>query len=229
MTSFVCPYCPDDYEAPSAELLWTHIRTVHANDPDFSIQCSLNGCERTFTNWRTFCNHRRRQHRYADNVFTTTDDGEEYSGTSPDPNSLAVSQLRPSVSVNDMQSFAAKWILRTRETKMLTRSAMEGVLEDLHDLVGFIMKHLKIEAVETLTKHGVSESAISSIEAVFTGPLTDPFKGLLTYHQQLSYYRNVFNFVVSIKFSYIIPIILLYVLPVGSTAYCFKTKTRVET
>ena len=40
--------------------------------------------------------------------------------------------------VTDMQSYAAKWILKTRETQSLTRSATQGVVEDVQDLISFV-------------------------------------------------------------------------------------------
>ena len=57
--SFYCPYCvKDDFTAPSEVLLLTNIRVVHSLDPNFTIQCSVNGCNRTFKNFRTYQNHR---------------------------------------------------------------------------------------------------------------------------------------------------------------------------
>ena len=34
-----------------------HIRIFHAHDPSFKITCGINGCQRTYSNFRTFVNH----------------------------------------------------------------------------------------------------------------------------------------------------------------------------
>ena len=57
-TAMNCSYCSGLFSAPSEALLLTHIRVTHSSDPGFSIQCSVSGCSRTFTNFRTFQNHR---------------------------------------------------------------------------------------------------------------------------------------------------------------------------
>ena len=48
-SSSFCPFL--------AQLLVKHVRLVHSCDPNFRIQCSVEGCLRTFTNYRTYQNH----------------------------------------------------------------------------------------------------------------------------------------------------------------------------
>ena len=38
-------------------MLLKHIRLAHADRPDFSLQCNLQGCRRTFKRFTTFRNH----------------------------------------------------------------------------------------------------------------------------------------------------------------------------
>ena len=200
MPPFFCPYCPGEYAAPSGELLLTHIRIVHASDPNFSIQCSLNGCERTFKNFRTYQNHRLLHHRSeADSVLATdvgesTGDPTDFSGSDASPPHITSPTIIP-----DMQCFTARWILKTRETRMLTRSAMQGIIEDVEDLVRFVTDVLKSQTHETLEHHGITPGLIPGLEDVFTGKVTRPFEGLSSFHQQLQYCRSMFNLVVRIR------------------------------
>ena len=186
--SYTCPYCPEDYSAPSEELLMTHIRIVHSNDLDFSIQCSLNGCERTFANFRTYQNHRL-THRSVVCTESPADNSEESS-------SLDAPSL-PQFSSSEMTLFAAKWILKTRETRSLTRSAMQGVIEDVSNLVCFVTQSLKAQAHAVLQSQGVEPDSISSLDDVFTAPATTPFEGLSSFHQQLQYCHSMLNLIVS--------------------------------
>ena len=55
---YACPYCnEEEFSAPNEILLMGHIRGVHSLYPNFSLQCSKDGCERTFRNFRTYQNH----------------------------------------------------------------------------------------------------------------------------------------------------------------------------
>ena len=139
--TFSCPYCPKDYLAPSETLLLTHIRITHSNEPNFSIQCSTNGCARTFTNFRTYQNHRLTHRNQVSCPLLTDDEVEDegrgnymYAVDADSPQVLTA--ISPTTT--DMQSFAAKWILKTRETRGLTRTAMQGVIQDVGDLVSFV-------------------------------------------------------------------------------------------
>lgn len=44
--------------------------------------------------------------------------------------------------LNEMRKFAAKWILKTGETRSLTRAATQGVIEDVGYLVDFVTDSL---------------------------------------------------------------------------------------
>ncbi len=52
----------------SLSLLLTHIRLLHASEPapGFRVQCGLQQCPRTFTNFHTFRNHVYNRHGGAD-------------------------------------------------------------------------------------------------------------------------------------------------------------------
>lgn len=47
--------------------------------------------------------------------------------------------------------FAAKWILKTGETRSLTRKATLGIVEDVSDLVDFVTHSLKQQTQNALT------------------------------------------------------------------------------
>ena len=53
---FICPLCSDVVVRALSQLM-THIRLVHADDPHFIIQCSFQGCTRTFRKFTVYRNH----------------------------------------------------------------------------------------------------------------------------------------------------------------------------
>ena len=207
--SFICPYCTEDFLAPSEVLLLDHIRVVHSLDPNFTIRCNKDGCSRTFTNFRTYQNHRRTHvstppatNVHGDSLDIDTDPTSSISGHDTTVNAAMhapsshtpVPQLPTSA---EMQSFAAKWILKTSETRSLTRTATIGIVEDVSELVDTVTQALKHQTQCTLAGRGVDQPTISSLDEVFASCVAKPFQGLLSFHQQLQYYRSHFNFVVS--------------------------------
>lgn len=204
--SFICPYCTEDFIAPSEVLLLTHIRLVHSLDPNFSIQCNKDGCSRTFTNFRTYQNHcLKHDPNLLSNVrgdgceldsepMASSNSGHDVTTAAVHAPSLASSQLPTTA---EMQTFAAKWILKTSETRSLTRTATLGIVEDVSDLVDFVAHNLKQQTQSALAAKGVDKSTISTLDEVFSSCVTKPFEGLTSFHQQLQYYRSHFNFIVS--------------------------------
>ena len=194
-----CPYCvEEDFTAPSETLLLTHIRLVHSLDPNFSIQCSYDGCSRTFKSFRTYQNHCLTHRPRAFDEPPATEEYEDLGESDPclleTESALSVSYI-PSQS--EMQSHAAKWILKTSEMRNLTRTATVGVVEDVSALVEFVGQALKGQVCHELTSAGVDSVAISRVEEIFKGFIVKPFEGLTSLHQQLQYYRSHFNFIVS--------------------------------
>ena len=54
----VCFYCnEEEFSAPNEILLMGHMHKVHLLDPNFSIQCSKDGCAQTFKNFGTYQNY----------------------------------------------------------------------------------------------------------------------------------------------------------------------------
>lgn len=51
----LCPLCFCRF--PTLSLLLTHIRLIHADDPNFRMQCNLQGCRQTFRKFTVFRNH----------------------------------------------------------------------------------------------------------------------------------------------------------------------------
>ena len=194
-TAFFCSYCTEEFFAPSEVLLLNHIRIVHSYDPGFSIQCSNNGCLRTFTNFRTYQNHRL-QHRSIEVIENNdeSDDGyEEDIETVPSLEDDSVQSAIPT----DMRTIAAKWILRTGEVRNLTRKATQGVIEDTEHLVDFVTESLKSQVNSVLNTNGINPANISGLKEVFSDTVTKPFDGLSSFHFQKEYYRQHFNLIAS--------------------------------
>ena len=96
-----------------------------------------------------------------------------------------------------MQSYAVRWMLKTRETRSLSRATTDGIIEDVQELVDLITQSLKSRLHQVLVSKNVDEDTISTtIDDVFDSPVTKPFYGVMSFHQQLQYCRKHFDFVV---------------------------------
>ena len=50
-----CPLCESQFATIS--IFMTHLKLIHSNEPNFNMQCNLQGCQRTFKNFYTYRNH----------------------------------------------------------------------------------------------------------------------------------------------------------------------------
>ena len=225
-----CPYCTDErFAAPSKKLLSRHIKLVHSQEPSFSIQCSQ--CSRTFINFRSYNNHIRIKHSSACESFdqeisTNVDTGETeqdqlalnaYSVSSQSENQPD-SQVPVYVSGDSksLTRYCAKWILKTGETRKLTRHALIGVVQDTSEFFNLVLDIAREQVTNVLKCNSVDSAIISTVMNIFSKENTNlwPFQSLLTFPLQLKYYRENFDLIVSI---------LLY-----NVFYTFHTGTRKD-
>ena len=203
-----CPYCiEDDFFAPSESLLLDHIRLVHSQDPNFTIQCSHSGCSRTFRNFRTYQNHklthsptipttRCEQEEVDESRFDNIDEHTEVQEGDLEMGSPEVGGTE-NFDMDHVQLYIAKWILKTRECRSLTRSAMQGVIEDTMSLLDFAASNIKTQVYAKLSNNSISSDKLSQCDEIFNNFGHKFFDGVATFHQQLKFYRENFRFVVS--------------------------------
>ena len=56
----LCPLC--SFEAPSVSIVLSHLRTVHASDPNYCVACGLDGCAKTSKSFSALYSHVYRHH-----------------------------------------------------------------------------------------------------------------------------------------------------------------------
>lgn len=194
--TWICHYCAEDFAAPSEYLLLNHIRLVHSCEPGFSIQCNAHGCSRTFKNFRTYQNHKLSHNEASLNQGSSDLDDNSNEDMNPQQTDPTTNNEVHSIGSNDIQSYAVKWILKTRESRGLTRAATDGIIEDVQDLIEFVTLHLKSNVDRVLESTNVDQDILSAIDDVFNSPVTKPFNGVKSFYQQLQYCKKNFNFVV---------------------------------
>lgn len=132
-----CPSCGVHQSKKLANLL-SHIRLIHSDEPNFTIDCRLQGCCRTFKNYCTY-----RNHIYA---FHSTSTGELYlppaatvsvseSIESDDSEQSDIDSELPLQSDEvPIQKSAAMWTLKVCDGYSLPQSTTEQILKDVDSL-----------------------------------------------------------------------------------------------
>jgi hypothetical protein len=149
------------------------MKMVHYHDPGFFFECST--CHRKYTNHRSYQNHilkHKKQTNCSDDGTNTgipndSDSLNCQSTQHPDqidvhdvslhyhdgvPVANVVCDSNEIVKNLDLTDHCAKWILKTSETRSLTRTATIGVVQDVSDLISDITDHLKTQ-VQSCLKH----------------------------------------------------------------------------
>ena len=93
---------------------------------------------------------------------------------------------------------AALFILKTAEVRKLTLTAVNGVLEDVQELVERAVHSTHTKVCSVLHKAGISASDVPELHDLFTDEnLLNPFMGLQTEHLQVKYFKEKFGYIVS--------------------------------
>ena len=94
----------------------------------------------------------------------------------------------------------AKWILKTSESRKLTRLATIGIVQDVSELVKDVCSCVEAQISNCLERNGIDISTVSGLSDVFTSTneTVAPFTHLMTHHQQMTYYREHYNLIVSL-------------------------------
>ena len=137
MSGLLCPFCGDNYEATMTRFL-NHVRLYHADSPNFTIGCNLQGCIRSFINFYTYRNHIYAIHGGMD-LILEENPGNTISADSQDLDTVEEPPpppppFFPEDDLSCIQRAAATWILKVRETNLLPQSTMQSIIQDTESM-----------------------------------------------------------------------------------------------
>ena len=93
---------------------------------------------------------------------------------------------------------AALFVLKTREGH-LTQTTMNQVVQSASSLCEEVVHNLKGEIREALQDIGLHETDMKTVLDRLAGVSHNPFEGLMTEYKQVQYYKENFNYLVSVK------------------------------
>lgn len=217
MPRLICPLCPPERTVNLNMNLTDflkHVQLFHSHQPGFSITCGLDGCLRSFSSFRSFRNHVYSYHggdsslelQQDDNDPTRAggDDGEDEDGADGDGDTGATCEMSGTC-IQPSQRNAAMFLMGLKEKHMITQTALQGVIEGVTNLMQSQLDTLHSQVHQQLLQSGVSQAVVDGLQPFFSGDgiFGRPFQGLETQYQQLKFYRQHFNLVVSLNLSLI--------------------------
>lgn len=164
-----CPLCSD---VRSIKYDWRdylkHLSLFHAHHPDFKIPCRIDGCQRTYTNTRTYRNHVSSVHNWCKGINSVQINEEEGSSTvavvsdpihfeerndsgdCSDFNESAIcegldSSTGLSSNSQELVQNSAVFLLGLKEKYKLTQTAVQGVIEGVTNLTQQQISYLKTQ------------------------------------------------------------------------------------
>ena len=198
MPQLFCPVCKS-CRLPSIQLMLQHIYRIHSTASSF--------------NWMPMHIHKlwkhvKRMHSHyfaattelpADDIDATMDDTPADTPVELDDIDQEYESIENPSSLSEIekQRLRATWILKTRETNMLTQRFMENLLSDVTDFCSNIIDELKVDILHKLRSASTPSIVVEEINATCEDMMyRQPFAGLDTQYKQLQFYRRHFNFVV---------------------------------
>ena len=179
---------------------------VHAYDPRFFICCGIDECTRTYQNFFSFKKHAYRKHRGSlekgheeNSVMERV--GSEGDSASELMNEDVVDLGDEPDTLTEFQRIRMKrialFLLRAKEVRKVSQTALNGLLEDFSNIVQEIVSQIKSEVNACLSSRGLSLEVFDGLEDVFSNRNNlEPFRGLDSKYLQEAFYREHFHLLV---------------------------------
>lgn len=181
------------------KLYVSHLRLVHAKDPNFNIMCGVNGCREVFRAFSAFSSHIYRHHREAigigsaivqelESSTSPVHPASEYETESvaaavcdppdPVPSTTGAAPVNVEVVSRDMKEEAARFLLMLREGRQISQAAIGDVIRGCKSLYQRAIMAMKEKVLHHLAGAGVE---LPGLQDIFDAEY-NPFNGIQTNH-----------------------------------------------
>ena len=190
----VCPLCKSIC-APSYPLAMKHLSRVHAHSSGFSITCGINGCLSSYKSYTGWQKHIKNKHKAINNDIIYNE-GECFEEMEIDD--VYLNDTTPQLDENEKRKQAAKWVLSLRDENKLTQATTEHILTNITTFCARLVDEIKEDIRVHLHECQVTGDIVDRLlDKLDTDDYKQPFKGLETKHQQLSFIQKHLGYVVS--------------------------------
>lgn len=189
-----------------------HTFETHANEPNFKVTCTIDGCCQTFQRYKSFTSHLLRKHR-RDNLYVddasfvpsnsmitqnshreTEEAGTMDQAISVDGETTGMSTFRHHEgNILQLKKSAGLFLLSLKERYQLTQAAIDFAISQVQHMISFAVGDLYQILSSLLNEQDIRMPDISEHLDI----IRQPFAFLETEYMQLKYYKEVFGLIVS--------------------------------
>ena len=204
-----CNRC-DGFSATLLVRLLNHIGRCHSSEPGFHVLCGIEECARTYTNYNAFRNHVNKHHstileregrisitenreeEEPENFINEEEYEEEFEEENEEEFDIEREQLQ-------LTRNNALCLMQIKEEGKLTQKNLDNVVNRTTQVVRNSIDMVKNAVAEKLGASGVNFDDIPGLKELFEkeNHISDPFKDIANFREQVKYYRENFNLVVS--------------------------------
>lgn len=197
---FVCQIC-NLFGGSTFSAVLRHMGEIHRYDPGLVIRCGLSRCPQTYSNYESFRSHVYRKHRemlhsqssirgVSMNNPESTGDTEEHNNNHEHWDDELMVQTEV-----DIKKIGAKFLLKTREEYRIAQLTLNKIIGDMKGLWMSSIEAIREEVKKSTCNSDADGDLMKSLDHSF------PLIGLETEHMQLKYYKEHFNYLVSVNTS----------------------------
>lgn len=208
LSNMVCPLCPLIRKYDNLTDYLKHVVLFHSHQPNFSITCGIGGCLRIFKNIRTFRNHISARHSGTDYLDSSRFESTNVEGNCHGNSCSDIETIDESedIAADAVQCYkgdrktmlkrsSALFLLKLKEKQKLTQVTLQSIVEGVTSLFHDHLDSIRAEVDSKLKDVGES----LPIDDIFEQEeFRRPFGGLESQHQQITFFKSHFNFVVSV-------------------------------
>ena len=186
-----CPVCYR-FSAPTFRSVLTHIGSVHSWEPNFSLTCGIEGCPRIYTSYRSYRKHLLLKHaEFMNGPLDDHADSANYLDSADYFDEAQDDTTLPASSSRTMDSLAL-FILKAKEERRIPQQALDGLLDDFHEISKIQINALGESVMKCLEELNCTSSVISAVDKVINGAAaSSPFDGLHTAYLQQEYFKKL--------------------------------------
>lgn len=202
---FVCSIC-NLFGGHTFAAVLRHIGEIHRYDPGLVIRCGIGQCPQTYTKYESFRSHVYRKHRETIHSLSSANSASEGVCNFPESTEYynqgddVMSDIQAiEASAPDVKQSGAMFLLKTREEHRIPQSTLNKIVNDMKGLwmssIELVRGNVKRSMCHS-NKEAECEKLMKSLDDSF------PLIGLETEYLQLNYYKEHFNYLVSVYNSY---------------------------
>lgn len=164
----LCYHC-QDYQTRTIRRLIEHYRLVHSQEPNFSIQCGIDSCEKVYTNVNSYrkhiqCIHKRFRMDVSEEDYVQGDLVDGHSeDIGPNLDQDVHAKENDTFEKDTLHDAVGLFVLKVKETHSLPKTTVNKLLQDLYSVLTCAQLHQNEQIKSELISQGIGAEGISAV------------------------------------------------------------------